>query len=254
LEVTRVSPTSRPLGRPAYGSIPHLPGSRLGPGDHTCEPGQAALATVRTRDRHDRVIVQEKLDGSCVAVARIGPRLVALTRAGYPARTSPYRQHHWFADWVDAHAARFFAVLADGERLAGEWLAQAHGTRYALPHEPFVAFDLLRAAERLPYDAFQARVAGRFVTPAVLHDGGAFPITAVQAHFAAHGSAHGALDPPEGAVWRVERQGRVLFVVKWVRPDKVDGAYLPQRTGRPPVWHWLPPNWDGPLIPTERVG
>ena len=24
----------KPLGRKAYGSIPHLPGSRLGPGDH----------------------------------------------------------------------------------------------------------------------------------------------------------------------------------------------------------------------------
>jgi hypothetical protein len=121
-------------------------------------------------------------------------------------------------------------------------------------HEPFVALDLLRATERLPHDAFRARVAGRFGTPAVLHDGGAFPIAAAQAHFATHGSAHGALDPPEGAVWRVERQGRVLFVVKWVRPDKVDGAHLPQRPGQPPVWHWLPPNWDGPLIPTERVG
>ena len=91
-----------------------------------------------------------------------------------------------------------------------------------------MGFDLLRAAERLPHDAFSARVAGRFVTPAVLHAGGAWSVAAVQAHFAAHGSAHGALDPPGGAVWRVERHGRVLFVVKWVRPDKVDGAYLPQ--------------------------
>ncbi len=30
----------KPLGGPAYGSIPHQPGSRLGPGDHTILPGQ----------------------------------------------------------------------------------------------------------------------------------------------------------------------------------------------------------------------
>jgi hypothetical protein len=51
---------------------------------------------------------------------------------------------------------------------------------------------------------------------------------------------HGALEPVEGAVWRVERYrlinkslgnvgGRkpvVDFIVKYVRPDKEDGKYL----------------------------
>jgi hypothetical protein len=79
----------------------------------------------------------------------------------------------------------------------------AHLTLWLLLHEPFVAFDLLPAVERLPTDAFQARIAGRFVTPGVLHDGGAWPVAAAQAHLAAHGSDHGALDPPEGAIPRV---------------------------------------------------
>lgn len=38
----------KPLGRKLYGSIPHLPGSRLGPGDHHCQAGQAALSGERT--------------------------------------------------------------------------------------------------------------------------------------------------------------------------------------------------------------
>ena len=48
-----------------------------------------------------------------------------------------------FAAWVEANAARFRDVLVDGERIAGEWLALAHGIRYELPHEPFVVFDVL---------------------------------------------------------------------------------------------------------------
>lgn len=53
----------KPIGRKAYGSIPHLPGSRLGPGDHHIHEGQAAILTQRARDRHDEVLLQEKLDG-----------------------------------------------------------------------------------------------------------------------------------------------------------------------------------------------
>lgn len=51
---------------------------------------------------------------------------------------------------------------------------------------------------------------------------------------------HGALDPVEGAVWRVERGGSVDFLAKYVRPDKVDGCYLPDIAGCEAVWHWTP--------------
>ena len=51
---------------------------------------------------------------------------------------------------------------------------------------------------------------------------------------------YGALDEPEGAVWRVERNGKVDFLCKYVRPDKVDGKYLDSVTGLPPVWNWRP--------------
>jgi hypothetical protein len=61
---------TKPLGIKNYGHIAHLPGSRMGPGDHKCHTGQERIATRQTRDRHDLVIVQEKLDGSNVGVAR----------------------------------------------------------------------------------------------------------------------------------------------------------------------------------------
>jgi hypothetical protein len=192
----------KPLGHKAYGSIPHLPGSRMGPADHHCHEGQARICLEKVRDRHDVVVVQEKLDGSCVAVARIGAALVALGRAGYPAATSPYEQHHLFAAWVQAEEWRF-ADLLDGERLVGEWLAQAHGTRYDLRgRNPFVPFDVMVGQVRAPYANFRDRFAGAFQLPRVLAQVST-SLADVQAMLTTSG--HGALDPVEGAVWRVER-------------------------------------------------
>lgn len=233
--------SDKPLGHKNYGSIGHLPGSRRGPGDHGVNEGQARICTLKARDRHDLIIVQEKLDGSNVGVARIGDQIVALGRAGYRAETSRFEQHQLFAYWVRLHTDRFLRVLRDGERLVGEWLAQAHGTRYDLDRvdgEPFVAFDLMRGQERATHAELIARVLGEFETPKLLSMGAPFSIQ--QAMDAVRVSGHGAIDPVEGAVWRVERQGKVDFLAKYVRPDKVDGCYLPDIAGCEPVWNWRP--------------
>ena len=128
----------KPLGQKAYGSIPHLPGSRRGPADKGLSEQQAQICTHRARDKHDIVTVQEKLDGSNCSVAKVNGRIVALGRAGYLAESSPFPQHHLFAKWVAANESRFSALLDEGERCCGEWLAQAHSTRYSLTHEPYV--------------------------------------------------------------------------------------------------------------------
>ncbi len=239
----------KPLGRKNYGHIPHLPGSRMGPADKMCHEGLAKIATVKVRDRNDEVFVQEKLDGSNVGVAKIGEELFPLGRAGWPAGSSPFEQHRCFSDWVYKNYDRFWNVLKDGERLVGEWLMQAHGTRYNLKHEPFVAFDLMVDDTRMPFDNLAARVEGKFVTPALLHRGGPLSISDALASLNVYGF-HGALDPVEGAVWRVERdiptgkkgekKRMVDFLVKYVRPDKVDGFYLPEQSGKEAVWNWRP--------------
>jgi hypothetical protein len=230
----------KPLGRKSYGHIPHLPGSRMGPGDHKAEAGQARIATQKTRDKHDIVIVQEKLDGSNVAVARLDDgQLVALGRSGYLAQSSPYEQHQWFAAWVHRQEERF-AFLQPGERLCGEWLAQAHGTVYKLVHEPFVAFDLIRVDVRATFAEFETRVGGAgFVVPHVLSRGAPMSIENAIAMLGEKGF-HGAVDPVEGAVWRVERKGVVDFLCKYVRPDKKDGVYLPELSKVESVWNWKP--------------
>lgn len=231
----------KPLGQKAYGSIPHLPGSRMGPADHHCHEGQAAIATEKLRDGHDRVVVQEKLDGSCVAVAKIDREIVALGRSGYLATTSPYEQHHIFAAWVQDNRDRFGELLLDGERVVGEWLAMAHGTLYDLTdREPFVAFDLIFGGERATvYQANLRLTTLGFSVPHVISDG---PPLSVAAAIAALGPSgfYGALDTPEGAVWRVERDNKVDFLVKYVRPDKVDGKYFANVTGSVDVWNWRP--------------
>lgn len=228
-----------PLGRAAYGKIPHLPGSRTGPADRHAPPEVAHACTVEAGPGA-AVVVEEKLDGSCVCAARVGDEVLALGREGRLAARSPNEGRRLWAAWVEAHRARFLAVLRPGERLVGEWLALVHSTRYALAHEPFVAFDLFQGGERLVRAALEARLApAGFAHPALLHRGGALPVEAALALLGERGR-HGALDPAEGAVWRVEEAGRVRFVAKYVRPGKRDGALLPEVTGAPALWNWRP--------------
>lgn len=240
----------RPLGIKNYGSIGHLPGSRMGEGDRKCPDGQAKIATVKTRDKHDLVIVQEKLDGGNVGIGLRDGILYPITRSGYLASESSLEQHWRFSEWVYSQQDRFLAVLKEGERLCGEWLLQAHGTRYDLPHEAFVAFDLMTGNTRTPYTEFLERLRpGNFITPKVIHQGGALSIDKTMKLLGTYGF-HGAKDPVEGAVWRVERYKEtevkgerklvVDLLVKYVRPDKVDGYYLPFISGKAPVWNTCP--------------
>jgi hypothetical protein len=50
----------KPLGFKNYGSIGHLPCSRMGPGDHSVHEGQARICLEKARDKHDRIFVTEK--------------------------------------------------------------------------------------------------------------------------------------------------------------------------------------------------
>lgn len=233
---------AKPLGQKAYGSIPHLPGSRLGEGDHHIEKGQAIIATERVRDKHDLVIVQEKLDGSNCCVAKIEGKIWALGRSGYPAETSEYIVHKAFYGYVQENKERFDALLSEGERVCGEFLAQAVGTIYDLPHEPFVPFDILIKNERLNYRNFAIRLTALgFKLPHLLHTGGAYSID--NAITAITKSGHGAIDPVEGAIWRVERKEKVDFLAKFVHHHKQDGKYFPEKTGKETIWNWDVSKW-----------
>lgn len=225
------------LGVKAYGSIPHLPGSRVGPADHSVNEGQYRMACVERKDKRDEVIVTEKLDGSCCAIAKIDGQLYPLVRSGYIANTSPYEQHHLFYDWVMTHHKKWDRLIYEGERFVGEWLAMAHGTKYDLFHEPFVVFDIIVGDERRSYVDLWERagdpVQPNFITPVTINHGLPMSIDEVMGVLGDEGF-HGA-EATEGAVWRIERDEKFLFSCKYVRHDKVDGKYFDKE-----IWNWRP--------------
>jgi len=226
---------NKPLNMKAYGHIAHLPNSRIGEGDHHCSPGQARIATEKPRDKFDIIIVQEKLDGSNVCVAKKDDIIYPLIRAGYIASTSKHIQHQIFYKWAMINYQRFDKLLLNGERLCGEWLIQAHGTKYNLLHEPFVAFDIFDTSNnRLPYTDFIKRIENEFITPYLIHKGTPLSVVCAMKSLGEFGK-HGAIDKVEGVVYRVERKDKVEFLCKYVRPDKIDGNYLIK--GAEPVWN-----------------
>ena len=205
--------------------------SKPGPGDYHCHEGQERIATVKTRDKHDIVIVQEKLDGGNVGVAKVNGEILAITRAGYMAYTSPYETHWVFEKWVMQNVKRFDALLNEGERVCGEWLYHAVGTRYNLPHEPFVAFDIMIGQKRVSIFTASKRLCHHnFTMPYTYHVG-----DAISLHEAiwllGDAGGHGAMDKPEGLIYRVERKGEVDFLCKYVNPDHQTGRYLPEYSG-----------------------
>lgn len=233
----------KPLGGKAYGSIGHLPQSRTGPGDWHVHEGQARICLEKPR-KGDTVIVTEKLDGACMSVANINGEIVALTRAGYRAEDGTYEHLRAFAPYVADRSHAFSRLLRPGERIAGEWLAMAHGTLYSSCHSrfrPFIAFDIFRDGARILYEEFRERCNRAGITTAECCYAGpdGLSIDAALARLGERGY-HGALEPIEGAVWRVEREGRVDFLAKFVRLDKIDGKYLPNISGADPVWNWVP--------------
>lgn len=216
----------KPLGKKSYGSIPHLPESRLGEGEHCVSPGQARIATEKKRDKRDRVIVQEKLDGGNVGVALLNGEILAITRGGILAKDSRFVQHHKFEQFVRENEDRFRKVIREGERICGEWLYHQCGTKYELTHEPFVVFDIFDSSnKRVCYDIFEVRVWEHFIMPFVISDGEPLSIGEALKILGKYGK-HGAIEQVEGAVWRVERNGEVDFLCKFVRHDKIDGKYM----------------------------
>jgi hypothetical protein len=143
---------------------------------------------------------------------------------------------------VERRADRFRASLAEGQRLAGEWLLQAHGTRYAIsdPDALLVGFAVIDGEQRLAHDEARS-IMSRCGLPgaAVISDGPSVPVEDTLSAIGGHGF-HGALDPVEGAVWVCERDGKFDFMAKHVIHGKADGCFLPVVTGGEDVWNFRP--------------
>jgi ATP-dependent RNA circularization protein (DNA/RNA ligase family) len=230
----------KPIGIKNYGSIPHLSNSKLGDGDHYIGYGQERILTLKPRDKHDNILVFEKYDGSNVGVAKFENKIFALTRAGYEARSSPYKQHHYFADWVKRREFLFFDMLKNGERITGEWLAQAHGLIYKIEVEPIVFFDYFTANnQRALFEELESNaIEYGLQLPRQLHKGQ--PITVEQLLPLLNEKTKGieSIELPEGMVYRVERKGKVDFLAKYVRSDFSTGKFCINIDDKDLIWNY----------------
>jgi hypothetical protein len=217
----------KPIGRKNYGSIPHLHHSKLGPGDYFIGEGQEKILTHKKRDRHDAILVFEKYDGSNVGVSKHNGKVYALTRAGYLAGSSPFRQHHLFSRWVEKKESIFNGLLREGERITGEWLAQAHGLHYQIEGDPIVFFDLFNPEnERILNEELNERANFyELRLPRKLHQGNSITVEELLPTLNKKTPGIESVEMPEGMVFRVERMGKVDFLAKWVRPDFSAGKY-----------------------------
>ena len=234
----------KPLGGKAYGSIPHLPGSKFGNRDDKGIDEKAARFFLQGAGKNDRIVVLEKLDGSCVSVANINGEIVPLIRSGYRASTSNYFQHWLFAQFIGMNTD-LFEGLAPGERICGEWLAQAHGTRYDLDGRcPFVPFDIFVENTRQNYDVLTRYCNHHDLeyAPVLFYEvGRGCGIKEALQELGEFGH-YGAIDSAEGCVWRWERtDGNPIMMAKYVRPESEPGRYLESMTGKDPIWNWSVP-------------
>ncbi len=213
----------KPLGVKNYGSIPHLSTSKLGEGDHFIEKGQEMILTKKKRDKHDKILVFEKYDGSNVGIAKKDGNILSLTRAGYTAQTSPYKQHHEFANWVEDHRNLFNAILDEGERIVGEWLIQAHGIVYDISCAPIIFFDFFDSKnERKLFESLRST---GLPLPRILSIGDAKSVEELLPILNLKTYNIRSKEDPEGMVYRVERNGKVDFLAKWIRKDFISGKY-----------------------------
>lgn len=229
----------KPLNRKNYGSIPHLSNSKLGTGDHFIEKGQERILTEKVRDKHDEVLVFEKYDGSNVGIGKIDNRIVALTRSGYTAKTSPYKQHHLFSDWVYKNAMKWMDLLENGERITGEWLAQAHGLKYNIEVEPIVFFDHFNVENQRSQFDYVGELAMMYglQLPRMLHRGKAIATNELLPTLNTGTEKICSIEMPEGMVYRVERKGKVDFLAKWVRSDFEAGKYIIDKEENELIWN-----------------
>lgn len=223
------------FGRKNYGSIGHMPGSKMiDRKDVGLSQKQASIITEKPRyrkDWKDKIYALEKLDGSNCGVVRVDNDVVAITRAGFLCKDSDRHHYVEFHEYVTKNKGRFLDVLDNGQRLVIENLIWAHGIKYKLQHEGIVVLDIMCDNKRLPFNETINRCSGLFVLPKILYEGHA-PITVSQAlELLGDYGHHGAQELAEGVVFRVEADSRekghfVDFLGKYVRPEMKCGQYL----------------------------
>ena len=191
------------------------PNSKLGEGDYYIGEGQERILTLKARDKHDNILVFEKYDGSNVGVANFENKIFALTRSGYEASTSQYKQHHCFANWVKKRELLFSDMLQNGERITGEWLAQAHGLVYNIEVEPIVFFDYFTKNNERLLQSDLRQITGKYGLnmPRLLSEGEPITVSELLPILNLKTKGIESVELPEGMVYRVEGKETPPFLL-----------------------------------------
>lgn len=231
----------KPLKRKNYGSIPHLSNSKLGPGDYYVNFGMECILTEKARDKNDLILAFEKYDGTNIGIAKKNGKIYALTRSGYEAKTSPYIQHHRFSDWVYERQDLFNNILNNEDRICGEWLIQAHGLKYVISGEPIKFFDYFTPDNnRQPFEYLEElNYTYNIPLARLLHSGNPIKVIDLLNELNKKTNDLRSVEAPEGIVYRVERNGEVDFLAKWVRNDFEPGIYCIGVSEENLIWNQL---------------
>lgn len=232
----------KPMLRKCYGSIPHLMSSKFGRDDRGVNAGEERFF-VRKSNPGERIIVTEKMDGSCVGVLKKDEEIIPINRAGYRASDSPWDHHKTFAKWAMKNVGVFDALLDNGTWVVGEWCDMAHGTIYKFQRDraPFFVFDIMDPGiknGRVLYKELQRRIwqSGLTMVPVLFDSREACSIHQAMKLLGIHGTYNADLS--EGAVWRREDDVKCIALAKYVRHEKIVGKYLPSESGKYPIWLW----------------
>ena len=230
-----------------YGSIPHMPGScNYQERDVYIDDTSYRIAIGEIKPKNSKeypnVYVTEKMDGSCCGVILTEDnQVVALTRAGNTAWSSPYYQHHVFAQWVLENEDQFRKMMFPGQRIVGEWVLQLHSTMYR--EAGFYLFDVFDSDNtKCCYEVVKSVVEHQYMALLKLprlvakSEGKGSKLSPNNCFYLAQRESAYS---PEGLVYTVEAAstvehgGKVLFKCKWVRPGYEPGKYMKDEVWQP---------------------
>ncbi len=209
-----------------YGSIPHLSTSKLNEkADKKICLQQEEILTTEKIKKGEEIIVLEKVDGTNISIMKINNDLYGVVKSGYDVRTSNFEHIRKFQNFLDKNKQKYMKILKNGEKISGEWMIKTHSVLYNLPHEPFIAFDFQSLnKERFSYDELK-EICDKYeiISTGLVHRGDS--ISAALAMDKLGNGFHGAINPPEGIVYRLERKGKVIFMAKHVR-EGINSQYM----------------------------
>ena len=117
---------------------PHLPGSNVVDADRSLTSEEVAVLC-----RDCEVVIQEKLDGTCVGLFFEDADSSVLLKRGGVIGHREKDQYNVFRTWVQQRAVVLREALAKQHALFGEFLWQTHGLFYDRLPDFFIGYDLL---------------------------------------------------------------------------------------------------------------